>query len=324
MAIPVSTAIGKGSLPTLFRLGKLLLPMRIARIPVASAPARLSLILLFVACPAAFSAQVPSEPAAALVRRTVANELKAEPCSFMFRARKQTPRGSQTHVYVQSKDATAGILVAVNDRPLEAAQHQAEEARLDYLAHNPSELARKQKQEKDDADRINRIVRAMPDAFTYEYDGVEQGGAGVGRTGEELLRLKFRPNPKYDPPTRVEQVLTGMRGILLVDANQHRIAKIDGTLYKDVSFGWGFFGHLDKGGKFHVEQGEVAENAWEITRMSLKFTGKILLFKSLVINSDEVFSDFQQVPNSLSFAEAVALLRKHEVAPVSGAHNAGK
>ena len=31
------------------------------------------------------------------------------------------------------------------------------------------------------------------------------------------MRLKFRPNPNYDPPTRVEQVLTGMQGVVLVD-----------------------------------------------------------------------------------------------------------
>lgn len=258
-----------------------------------------------------------------MVRKTIANEIKPESSNFMFRSLKQTPRGSQTHLYVQNKEATAGMLVAVNDHPLDPAQRQAEEGRLDYLAHNPAALRRKQKQEREDADRITRIMRAMPDAFTYEYDGVEQGSAGIGRPGDLLVRLKFRSNPRYDPPTRVEQVLTGMGGILLIDANQHRIAKIDGTLYRDVSFGWGFFGHLDKGGRFQVEQAEVAGNSWQITRMGLNFSGKILLFKSLIINSSEVFTDFQKVPANLTFAEAVALLKKREVAPADQTPNSG-
>jgi hypothetical protein len=82
-----------------------------------------------------------------------------------------------------------------------------------------------------------------------------------------------------------------------------------------VTFGWGFFGHLDKGGRFQVEQGEVSDDAWEITRMRLDFTGKILLFKRLIINSKEVFSDFEKVSANLTFAQAVALLKKREPAP---------
>jgi hypothetical protein len=209
-----------------------------------------------------------------------------------------------------------GMLVAVNDRPLDPTQRQAESNRLDHLAHNPSELLRKHKQDSDNADRITRIVRAMPDAFTYQYDGMAQGSDGIAFRGDPLVRLKFQPNPQYQPPTRVEQVLTGMHGVVLIDANKHRIAKVDGTLYRDVSFGWGFFGHLNKGGRFLIEQAEVSEEAWEITRMELNFKGKILLFKSLVINSSEVFSNFQKVPADLSFAEGVALLKKQE------AHNA--
>jgi hypothetical protein len=270
------------------------------------------------------AAQAPSEPAGDLIRNTVANELKAEPINFMFRSRKQTPHGSQTHLYVQTKEATAGMLVAVNDQPLDPTQRQAEEGRLDYLLHNPGELRRKQKQERDDADRMTRIVRALPDAFIYEYDGRQEGTAGIGYPGDALLRVKFRPNPRYNSPTRVEQVLTGMQGILLVDADKHRIAKIDGTLSKDVSFGWGFFGHLDKGGKFQVEQAKVSDETWEVTRMGLNFTGKILLFKSLVIDSNEVFTNFQEVPPNLTFAEGVALLKKQGTEPANGAHSAAK
>lgn len=209
------------------------------------------------------------------------------------------------------------MLVAVDDHPVDASQRQAEEGRLEYLVHNPTELRRKQKQEHDDADRITRIVRAMPDAFLYQYDGTEPGTPGVGTPGHPLIRLKFQPNPQYAPPTRVEQVLTGMAGILLIDGSTHRIAKIDGTLYKDVSFGWGFFGHLDKGGKFQVDQGKVGDDAWQISRMSLNFTGKILLFKNLAISSTEVFTDFQRVQPNLTFADAVNLLKKQEDSPMS-------
>ena len=61
-----------------------------------------------------------------------------------------------------------------------------------------------------------------------------------------------------------------------------------------------------------MEQGEVIPGAWEITRMSLSFTGRVLLFKSLKIKSDEVFSNFRPAPADVSFAQAVELLKKQQ------------
>jgi hypothetical protein len=274
--------------------------------------AALSALLLWVYSVQPVVAQVSSEPVVELVQKAVANELKASANNFMFRARKQASWGTQTHIYVQTKEATAGMLVGENDRPVDESKRQADLDRLDYLVRNPAEIRRKQKREREDADRIARIVRALPDAFLYRRDGIEQSYAGVGYPGDELVRLQFQPNPKYNPPSRVEQVLTGMQGVLLIDARKHHIAKIDGTLYKDVSFGWGFFGHLDKGGRFQVDQQQVGDGDWVTTRMALNFTGKILIFKNLVINSSEVFSDFEKVPSDLTFAAAVALLKKQE------------
>jgi hypothetical protein len=263
----------------------------------------------------AFPAEAPPATPEQLVRQTVANEVRAGQGSshFMFRNRRETPAESQTRLLVQTAQAMARMTIANNDRPLSPAERTAEEQRLVFLASNPEELKRKQQKEKEDADRVARIVRALPDAFVYEYAGTESGRPGVGKNGDDLVRLKFRPNPKYNPPTRVEQVLTGMFGTLLIDTNSQRIANIDGTLFKDVNFGWGILGHLDKGGRFEVDQGEVGDNAYEITRMRLNFTGKLLLFKGIVIKFTETYSNFQRVPSNLTFTQAIELLKQQEV-----------
>ncbi|MGA7568914.1 MAG: hypothetical protein WBW53_22870, partial [Terriglobales bacterium] len=62
---------------------------------------------------------------------------------------------------------------------------------------------------------------------------------------------------------------------------------------------------------------EVGDNLWEISSMSLSFTGKILLFKNLNINSTEIFSGFKQVPPNLTFAQGFELLKNEESAPVA-------
>jgi hypothetical protein len=245
-----------------------------------------------------------------LVRRTVAHEVAANnsPVRHFFRSQKKTPRGSQTHLYVETRDAMAGMLIAVNGQPLSESQEQAERNHLQWLMDNPDQLRKKHEREQDDAERSMRIVKALPDAFLYENDGTEIGRADLGRANDVLTRLKFRPNPNYSPPSHVEQVLQGMQGFLLIDATEFRLARIDGRLFREVSFGWGFFGHLDKGGQFFVQQADIGGGNWEVTQMTLKITGKILLFKTLSMISDETFSDYKRVPENLSFAKGVAML----------------
>ena len=250
-----------------------------------------------------------------LVRKAVENEVNANNGSvrFMFRGTKATPRGSTTKIYVETKEATAGVVVAYDGKPLTPTQRMDEQNRNERFLKYPDELRKKKAQEREDAERTTRIIRALPDAFVFQEDGEVPGSSDVGHIGDPLVKLKFRPNPNYRPPSHVEEVLTGMEGDLLVDAKHYRIASIDGTLFREVGFGWGILGHLDKGGHFLVHQADVGENTWEISRMTLKFTGKILFFKNLSIDSTEVYSDFRQVSPDLTFAQALELIKKQDV-----------
>jgi hypothetical protein len=260
----------------------------------------------------------PAQDAASsleLVRAAVANEVTASKdnsTKHMFRSRKQTAQGSQTRLYVETREAMAGITIAYNDNPLEPEQVQGEQTRLAGLVDNSEQLSRKHTQEQESAERTLRIVKALPDAFLYDYDGEQQGAADLGKDGRRLVRLKFRPNPAYRPPSHVEDVLTGMQGFVLIDSEARRIAKIDGTLFKEVGFGWGILGHLDKGGHFLVEQRDIGDGSWDVSRMSLTFTGKILLFKNIAIKSEEIFSDFRRVPADITFAQGVEMLKAEE------------
>ncbi len=275
--------------------------------------AGLGIILLTVVSPRAEAQGASPSPAAMppgeLVRLAVANEAAAADTStvnHMFLSRRQTPKGSQTRLYVETDDAIAAMLIADNDRPLTPQQEQGESNHLKWLMANPDQLRKKHAREKEDADRTLRIVKALPDAFRYRYASAENSA------GPQLVRVDFVPNPSYSPPTHVEQVLTGMRGYLLIDTVARRLARIDGTLFKDVSFGWGIFGRLDKGGHFLVTQADLGDGSWDITEMKLDISGRILLFKSLSMVSDEVFSDFRRVPDRLTFAQGVEMLKTEQ------------
>lgn len=280
------------------------------------APAGAGILLFSVASFAGQPATISSyRNPAELVRKAVENEIKAandDSARFLFRGTKTTLQGSTTRLYVETKEATAGLVIAYNGKPLTPEQRRAEEARVERFISHPEELKKKREQERAEAERTLRIVRALPDAFLFEYAGEEQGSEGIGRTGEPLVKLKFRPNPHYQPPSRVEEVLTGMQGYVLVDAARYRLASIDGTLFKQVAFGWGILGHLDPGGRFTVQQQELGDDLWGISSMNVRITGKILLFKNLSISSMETFTGFKRVRSDLTFAQALELLKKEE------------
>jgi len=265
----------------------------------------------------------PEIPAGQLVRETVQHELAAAndtSVKHLFRSRKQTAKGWQTRLYVETEDSMVGMLIAINDQPLTAEQKQAEIDHLNWLIGNPDQLRKKRAREKEDAERTLRIVKALPDAFHYTYAGTANAEPGLGKVGDPLLRLRFMPNPAFSAPSRVEQVLVGMQGYLLIDRSAKRIARIDGKLFREVSFGWGILGRLDKGGQFLVQQADLGDGTWDITAMHLRITGKILMIKSISMTSDETFSDFRRVPADLTFAKGVEILRNEEG---KLAHNGG-
>jgi hypothetical protein len=288
-------------------------------------------VMAFITVPAmlwAQSAKPPEIPVGELVRSVVANEVAAANSTktkHMFRSRRETPRGSQTRIYVETNQALAAMAIAINDQPLTPEQEQSEIGHLTWLMDNPDQLRKKAAREKEDEERSLRIVKALPDAFLYEYAGTENSEPGTGKPGDRLLRLTFKPNPAYSPPSRLEEVLAGMQGELLIDPDVRRLARIDGTLFREVTFGWGIIGHLNKGGHFLVRQSDLAlgDGAWGITEISLNITGKILLFKGLSMVSDEKLSDFRNVPSELTFSQAANLLKTEQGKLANSVHAPG-
>ena len=208
----------------------------------------------------------------------------------------------------------SGMVVANNGQPLSQQQRRAEYGRMEHFLHAARRTGAQARKEKESTERVNRILQACPTLFYLSTTEPKSAGRSLGKPGDQLLRLKFRPDPSYDPPTHVEQVLVGMQGVVLIDAQKQHIARIDGTLFKEVGFGWGILGHLDRGGHFQVDQADISGDSWAISRMDLAFTGKILLFKSINIKSTEIYSDFHPVPADLTFAQGIQLLKKQQAA----------
>ncbi|MGH9603308.1 MAG: hypothetical protein ACRD24_13070, partial [Terriglobales bacterium] len=65
-----------------------------------------------------------------------------------------------------------------------------------------------------------------------------------------------------------------------------------------------------KGGRFRLEQSKLENGRWQTSQMTLDFTGRAFLFKSLKIKQEQSISNVRRVPDNLSLAEGIQLLRK--------------
>ena len=242
-----------------------------------------------------------------LVRRASQNEIKAVEYHqyFMYRDHVDWKTHSITREVIETPQGGLATTIAINDQPLTPEQRAKDNQKLEKFANDPEARRKKEQASKEEDQRDQLMLTSLPDAFFYTYAGTVQGP-----NGDELAHLTFKPNPNFNPPNHETRVYQGMQGDMLIDRKALRIVKIDGTLFKDVDFGWGILGRLYKGGKFYIEQRDVGGGRWEMTQQTLHFTGKILMIKPLNIYSSETMTDFRPVPANLTVAQALDLLYK--------------
>lgn len=242
-----------------------------------------------------------------LVRSAAKNEIRASDVQqyFMFKDTTEYKDHSITREIVRTKQGGLSTTLLLNGKPLTPEERQKEDAKLVKYANDPEARRKRRESSKEDDKRAELMLTSLPDAFLYTYAGTDRGP-----NGEQLVHLKFTPNPKFDPPNHETAVYQGMQGDMIIDRTAMRIAKIDGTLFKDVDFGWGILGKLYKGGKFRIVQRDVGGGHWEEVEETLQFYGKILMVKSLTIWSSETMTDFRPIPSNLTTAQALDLLHK--------------
>jgi len=260
----------------------------IARLAVAS--------LLAISCAAPVAAQSSPPLAAALVNVVVANELadRAERLKWMYVINKQDGKQTLTEEQVETKDGPLHRLLAIDGRPLDPGQRQQDDARIDRLLHDPRAQLKVKRAHDDDEQKLETLMRLMGEAFLYDYDGLEGN----------LVKVKFRPNPNYNPSTYEARVVHSLAGTILINLQQQRLAKLSGRLINAVEFGYGLLGHIDNGGTVEIGRVEVGPFQWKTALIDIRLSGRLILFKTISKQEYEIRSDFRAVPDDLNLSQA--------------------
>jgi hypothetical protein len=240
-----------------------------------------------------------------LVERALAAELRTvqdqnHPMRYLIR--KTSPRLTTTKEILETRDGAVARLVALYDRPLNAAEEQQEQERLDGLLSDPGRQRHRKQSEEGDLGIVRKLLRMLPNAYFYQYAGTGAGSAG------SVEKFTFRPNPNFSPPDLESQALTAMTGEIWIDAAQERVTRLEGHLQQDTNYGLGILGKLNKGGWIVLEQAEVGAGQWRIARFKMQMELRILL-KTRSIDTTEEMTRYEPAPPGIDYRQAIRMLR---------------
>ena len=204
------------------------------------------------------------------VERTETRKNAADPQPLAVETARVFPAGTGTDRISLGHDA----------KPLNAAAYRRELQKLERALAWTLENGRAQREayEKVAKRRKERadFVDATRTAFNYTWLGRES------RNGRTLAKYRVDPNPGFRPTSRATGMLPKVRGVVWVDEASGYLARIEAEIAEDISFGGGVIAKVYKGGRFVMEQAEVAPDVWLPTLYQYDFEGRKFLFRYAV------------------------------------------
>jgi hypothetical protein len=237
------------------------------------------------------------------VQQALDNELAAQDrdhTRWRYHYHREDEKNNYDRDVIETSEGSLARTLLLWGRPLTTEERQQDTERMRKLVSDSDERAKRAKREKEDDEKVVKMLHAIPKAFIFKYQGEENG----------LVRLSFVPSPHFEPPSLELRIFRSLNGNLYVDRTQNRLAGIEGTLFEDVNFGWGLLGRLYKGGTFKVVQKDLGGGHWEVTSEEVNMIGRAVLFKTITRKQKEVRTDFRQVPTSMTMSQAFEILEK--------------
>jgi hypothetical protein len=259
-----------------------------------------------VLCLLSFTARLSPQTASQLIVDACHNELHQREHIALWSSRVE--RRTAGHVYLEEEietgDGPVHKLLAVDGHEPSPSEQQQDDGKLRDLMQNPkARLVLKKRHDEDDK-KFGDLLQAMPTAFLFDDRG-KQG---------ENEKLAFRPNPEYIPTTYEEMTLHELSGVVLIDLREKRLSQVSGRLDRQVDFGYGLIGHLDKGGTIEMNRIPVSPGIWKTSSSRIDLNGRFVLFKTIDKKLDETHTDFTPMPPNTTIQQAIVQLSAKEKA----------
>jgi hypothetical protein len=208
------------------------------------------------------------------------------------------PKNDVAQWVAQTAKGDVTRVVSRNGQPISISQQRRN---VESFIHDANAQAKQRKAAQRDDKQATDLLKLLPVAFVWTESG----------KNEQTTTFHFKPDPKFRPPSRETRVFSAMEGDMTVDNRQHRIQELKGRLIRDVNFGYGLLGKLERGGSFDVERRQTGAGVWQITASHIHIRGHALLFKTISEQEDDVKTSFVREPDNVTPEEAAsAIMRK--------------
>jgi hypothetical protein len=183
-------------------------------------------------------------------------------------------------------------LIAINGKPLSAAQARQEQDKLKReIARRQHESAseRQQRLSKYQRDREEEklLMEQMVIAFRFTLVGRQQ------MDGVDCYVLDASPDPNYRPPVQRARVLTGMKGRLYIDKAGYHWVRMEAEVTSPVEFGL-FLARVKPGTKFELDQAPVGK-VWLPKHFVQSVNTTILGIYGIRNKEEEIYTDYHPV-----------------------------
>jgi hypothetical protein len=176
-------------------------------------------------------------------------------------------------VYRVYPTGTGTLKLVVEERgaPVAPEQYREELRELEQTLEwaldpdEPKQRERVEKFQKRSAAR-RRAVDAFRDSYELSWLGRE---TLEGRSAEKLL---LDPKPGTGGGSVATELLAASRLTLWVDGETGGVIQLNAELVRDLLFGGGLLGKIEKGGRVHIEQTQIAPGIWlpKLTRYEVQ------------------------------------------------------
>jgi hypothetical protein len=243
---------------------------------------------------------VKAEDARKMVEQAVNVELaadRADHSCWIFHEVDRKPRNSVVQWVAQTPKGDVIRVVVRNGVQIPEEQQRRS---IEAFIHDPNAQAKQREAGQRDDKEAADLLKLLPVAFGWTETG----------KSADTTTYHYKPDPRFQPPTREARVFSAMEGDMTVDNGQQRIQQLKGRLVHDVNFGYGFFGRLRRGGSFQVERRQIAQGIWQITESHIHIEGHALIFKTISENEDDEKTSFEREPDNVTPEQAAEAVMK--------------
>lgn len=253
--------------------------------------------------------KLPAGPPVSWVQAASKNELQIVEDDGTFPVRylvhKTDRKGETLRDTMESRDGSVARLISRDGHPLTSEEDAEERQRLNDLINSPSMFEKHHKRNVSARAYSSELIKLMPGAMIFTYAPGQPQPPGA--TAPQVV-IDFKPDPKFQPPSMVAELLTGIEGRLWIDSRLHVVTRGEAHVVRAVNFGWGMLAHIYPGGTVEFEQTPVGDGHWIYSHLNEHLKIREVMVKTVTENTTMTASRVQRPPSLLSYEDTIRKL----------------